>query len=166
MSNPLTCYTDGAYKRSLDKGGWGAVWWETDFPKVQYLLYGGENSTTNQRMELTAILQALMSMPKSRVVQLYSDSAYCLHGIVKDYGTMTRNGWMESWKRCGWTRGQSGGEVKNLNLWKAIDEAITAYETSGGEVWWYWVKGHSGDPGNDLADDLSNRWIQETSLRP
>jgi ribonuclease HI len=136
-------YTDGACKGNPGLGGWGVVLRSGDKEKH---LYGGEKNTTNNRMEMTAVIKALNALKSSCHIQLFTDSQYVNRGV---------NEWLQNWKKAGW-RTASRAPVKNVDLWQAIDELL-----DGHEIEWHWVKGHSGDPGNDLADELANRGVLE-----
>jgi ribonuclease HI len=109
-------------------------------------LHGGERETTNNRMELTAAIEALNALKGSRSVTLYTDSQYVMNGI---------RDWLPGWKKRGW-KTASKKPVKNKDLWQALDEAQGRHD-----VTWRWVKGHSGHPGNEEADALANRGIDE-----
>jgi ribonuclease HI len=109
-------------------------------------MYGGEHETTNNRMELTAAIEALNALNGSRSVVLYTDSKYVMDGI---------NTWMENWKKRSWKTSHKK-PVKNKDLWQALDEAVGRHE-----IKWKWVKGHTGVPGNEEADELANRGIDE-----
>ncbi|MEP7019149.1 MAG: ribonuclease HI [Pseudonocardiales bacterium] len=131
-------YTDGACKGNPGPGGWG-VWLRSgDHAKE---LSGGEELTTNQRMELTAAIEALSALTKPCTVVLYSDSKYVLSGITD---------WIKGWKRNGWLT-SAKQPVKNADLWQALDAATARHDID-----WRWVKGHSGDVGNERADALAN----------
>jgi ribonuclease HI len=134
----VVLYTDGACKGNPGPGGWGAWLRSGDHEKE---LCGGEVPTTNQRMELTAAIEGLNALTKPCRVELYTDSKYVMNGIT---------GWINGWKRNGWmTSGKQ--PVKNADLWQALDVAVARHE-----IEWRWVKGHSGDPGNERADALAN----------
>ena len=109
-------------------------------------MYGGEHETTNNRMELMAAIEALNALNGSRSVVLHTDSKYVMDGI---------NSWMENWKKRGWKTSDKK-PVKNKDLWQALDEAVGRHE-----IKWKWVKGHTGVPGNEEADELANRGIDE-----
>ena len=109
-------------------------------------LYGGEPDTTNNRMELQAAIQALASLNRACKVVLTTDSQYLRQGIMQ---------WMAGWKRNGW-KTAAKQPVKNIDLWQALDEQVARHD-----VEWRWVKGHSGHPGNERADQLANRGVEE-----
>jgi ribonuclease HI len=139
-------YTDGACKGNPGPGGWG-VWLRSgDHAKE---LSGGEAHTTNQRMELTAALQALRALKRPCDVVLYTDSRYVLDGITK---------WIHGWKKNGW-KNAAKQPVKNDDLWRALDDAATPHNID-----WRWVKGHAGDEGNERADALANEGVLLAAL--
>ncbi len=109
-------------------------------------LWGGESETTNNRMEMMAAIIALESLTQSSIVNLTTDSKYVLKGITE---------WMPNWIRRGW-KTASNKPVKNVDLWKRLDQALQMHEVN-----WTWVKGHDGHPGNERADQLANRGIDE-----
>lgn len=141
----VLAYTDGACKGNPGPGGWG-VWlrWNEHEKK----LCGGEPLTTNNRMELMAAIQALESLAQPCNLTLFTDSTYVMKGITE---------WMPGWKRKSW-RTASGKPVKNVDLWQRLDQARLNHE-----VQWCWVKGHSGDEGNEMADELANQGINNLS---
>jgi len=143
MNEPVTIHTDGACRGNPGPGGWGALL-EYDGKKRE--LYGGESNTTNNRMELTAAIEALTALKRGCRVELYTDSTYVRQGIMQ---------WMHNWKRNGW-KTAARKPVKNADLWRALDAACERHEIN-----WHWVKGHSGDVGNEAADALANRGIDE-----
>jgi ribonuclease HI len=138
----VTIYTDGACKGNPGPGGWGA-WLAMDGHEKE--LFGGERSTTNNRMELTAVIEALSALKRSCEVDLHTDSEYVRKGITE---------WIHNWKRRGWTTADRK-PVKNVELWQRL-EALAALH----HVRWHWVKGHAGDPGNERADALANRGVE------
>ncbi len=134
-------YTDGACKGNPGPGGWGA-WLRSGSHERE--IWGGEALTTNNRMELTAVIEALAALKSRSRVSLYLDSDYVRQGITS---------WIHGWKRKGW-RTASGQPVKNVDLWKRLDALVPTHE-----IEWQWVRGHSGDPGNERADALANRGV-------
>lgn len=139
----VTIYTDGACRGNPGPGGWGAL---LDYQGQQRSLKGGEAETTNNRMELKAAIQALQALSQPCVVHLYTDSTYVRQGITE---------WLPNWKKRNWrTAGKK--PVKNADLWQQLEA-----EAARHEVDWRWVKGHSGDPGNEAADQLANEGIDE-----
>jgi ribonuclease HI len=143
MSESVVIYTDGACRGNPGPGGWGAVLLYHENTRE---IYGGEQQTTNNRMELMAAIMALESLKKSCKVHLNTDSKYVLKGITE---------WMDNWKARGW-KTASKKPVKNEDLWRKLDAAIERHD-----IKWQWVKGHSGNAGNDLADRLANQGIDE-----
>jgi ribonuclease HI len=137
-------YTDGACSGNPGPGGWGAVLRYGGHLKE---IHGGDRSTTNNRMELMAAIQALEALKRPSNVQLYTDSRYLLDGITK---------WLPGWERNGW-KTASKQPVKNAELWRRLVEAKRPHK-----VTWHWVKGHEGDPGNERADQLARLGISET----
>ena len=112
-------------------------------------LHGGESSTTNNRMELTAAIEALNALRGRREVRLFTDSKYVMDGIRE---------WLPNWKKRGW-KTANRKPVKNQELWQALDEATARHD-----IEWHWVKGHTGNPGNEEADSLANRGIDELEV--
>ncbi len=135
----VVVYTDGACKGNPGPGGWGA-WLSSGGHEKE--LCGGEAVTTNNRMELTAVIEALTTLKRRCDVVIYTDSEYVRKGITE---------WMSGWKRRGW-KTADGKPVKNVELWQKLEAAAAAHK-----VEWRWVKGHSGDPGNERADALANK---------
>ena len=143
----VVIYTDGACKGNPGPGGWG-VWLRSgDYEKE---LSGGEAHTTNQRMELTAAIQALTALNRPCRVVLYTDSRYVLGGITS---------WIKTWKRNGW-KNSAKKPVKNADLWQVLDAAVDSHE-----IEWRWVKGHAGDLGNERADALANAGVLTAAAR-
>jgi len=136
-------YTDGACSGNPGPGGWGAV---LQYADVEKELHGSDPSTTNNRMELMAAIQALEALNRPVQVKLYTDSKYLLDGITKWVTGWQRNGWMTSAKQ----------PVKNVDLWQRLVKAMAPHQ-----VTWLWVKGHNGDPGNERADELARLGIAE-----
>ena len=143
MSEEAEIYTDGACRGNPGRGGWGAV---LRYKGHEKTLYGAEPLTTNNRMELMAAIRALESLKRPCRVRLTTDSQYVQKGITE---------WMVNWKRNGW-KTAAKKPVKNADLWQRLDTAI-----SGHQIQWEWVKGHSGHPENELADELANKAIDE-----
>jgi ribonuclease HI len=141
MTEAVIIYTDGACRGNPGPGGWGVI---INYKGKIKELYGAEMHTTNNRMELMAAIQALESLTRPCSVQLNSDSSYILKGITD---------WMPNWKKRGW-KTAAKTPVKNEELWRRLDAAIAKHK-----VEWKWVKGHSGDTGNDRADALANLGI-------
>ena len=134
-------YTDGACKGNPGRGGWGA-WLK--FGDKEREIFGGERLTTNNRMELMAVIEALNTLKRRCHVRLHTDSKYVHDGISE---------WIHAWKRRGWrTAGKK--PVKNEDLWRKLDEAVQRHE-----VEWVWVRGHTGNSGNERADELANRGV-------
>ena len=134
-------YTDGACRGNPGPGGWGVLLRAQGREKE---LFGGEPMTTNNRMELTAVIRGLESLKRRCTISLYTDSQYVQKGISE---------WIRDWKRRGW-RTADGKPVKNIDLWQRLDELVALHD-----VQWHWVRGHSGDPGNERADALANRGV-------
>jgi len=143
MGKVVTIYTDGACRGNPGPGGWGAF---LEYGGKQRTLHGGENPTTNNRMELTAVIKALEAIKVNCQIELYSDSKYVLQGITE---------WMPNWKKRNWLTA-SKKPVQNVDLWQELDSLVVDHEIN-----WHWVKGHSGDPGNERADQLANKGIDE-----
>ena len=136
-------FTDGACRGNPGPGGWGALLRSGD--KIREL-YGSEEHTTNNRMELTAAIEALAALKRPCHIALTTDSKYVKQGITE---------WLAGWKKRGWKNSQKK-PVKNVDLWLLLDEEVARHDVS-----WHWVKGHSGHPENDRADALANRGIDE-----
>ena len=146
--NQIQIYTDGACKGNPGPGGWGALLISADTEKE---MYGGEANTTNNRMELTAVIEALTALKRPCQITLYLDSEYVRKGITE---------WIAGWKARGW-RTAAKQPVKNIDLWKRLDAVVGA----GHRIDWHWVKGHSGEPGNERADRLANRGVEQLQIR-
>jgi ribonuclease HI len=142
VTSEVVIYTDGACKGNPGPGGWGALLVSGAHLRE---LCGGEAHTTNNRMELTAAIEALAALKRSCRVQLYTDSQYVRTGITE---------WLPQWKLRGW-KTANRKPVKNADLWVALETEIGRHE-----VHWHWVKGHAGHPGNERADELANEGIE------
>jgi ribonuclease HI len=142
MKEIVEIYTDGACKGNPGAGGWGAL---LKYGRRMRELYGGEPHTTNNRMELTAVIRALEALKRRCRVRLHTDSQYVQQGIST---------WIHEWKRRGWrTAGKK--PVKNDDLWRRLDELRARHD-----VEWIWVRGHAGDEGNERADELANLGVE------
>lgn len=139
----VVMYTDGACKGNPGPGGWG-VWLRSGGHSKE--LCGGERLTTNNRMELMAVIEGLQALKRPCVVHLYLDSQYVRKGITE---------WIHGWKAKGWTNAAKE-PVKNADLWRRLDELV---HMGPHRIEWHWVKGHAGDPGNERADALANRGV-------
>jgi ribonuclease HI len=140
-SKDVVIYADGACRGNPGPGGWGA-WLKAG--EAERELFGGEKLTTNNRMELTAVIQALAALTRRCTVTVYTDSEYVKNGITT---------WIHGWKKRGWKTADKK-PVKNVELWMRLDEL-----NAGHQVEWRWVKGHAGDPGNERADRLANKGV-------
>jgi len=138
--NHVEIYTDGACKGNPGPGGWGVLMRSGTHQRE---LHGGEPSTTNNRMELTAVIEALTALKRPCQVSLYLDSEYVRKGITE---------WIHGWKARGW-RTADKQPVKNVELWQRLDALVSG---GGHRIEWHWVKGHAGHPGNERADALAN----------
>ena len=139
----IEIFTDGACKGNPGPGGWGALLRQNGTEKT---LRGSDAHTTNNRMELTAAIEALAVLTRPCEVELYTDSQYLRLGMMT---------WLSQWKKKGW-RNASKQPVKNIDLWQRLDALATEHQIS-----WHWVKGHSGHPENERADALANQAIDE-----
>jgi ribonuclease HI len=142
-SQRVTMYTDGACRGNPGPGGWGVV---LRYGDNERLLFGGDRKTTNNRMELQAVIEGLSALNRPCEITITSDSTYVLKGIQE---------WLANWKQRGW-KTASKKPVKNADLWQHLDALIEPHS-----IQWQWVKGHSGHPQNELADQLANRGIDE-----
>lgn len=131
-------FTDGACSGNPGPGGWGAILRYKDIEKE---LSGGEAETTNNRMELTAVIEALKALKTRCVISLYTDSKYVMDGV---------NQWLPNWKKNNWRTTNKKSEVKNIDLWQQLDELLPQHE-----ILWNWVKGHNGHPENERVDKLA-----------
>jgi ribonuclease HI len=137
----VVMYTDGACSGNPGPGGWGAVLMSGGHHKE---LFGGETETTNNRMEMMAVIRGVEALKRDCEVDIHTDSTYVMKGMTE---------WLEGWKKRGW-RTASKKAVKNVDLWQRLEQVL-----DGHKVNWYWVKGHSGVAGNELADELARRGI-------
>ena len=135
-------YTDGACKGNPGPGGWGAI---LEVNGKEREMFGGEPVTTNNRMELTAVIEALSALKRPCRVILHTDSQYVQKGITE---------WIHGWKKRGW-RTAAKEPVKNVDLWKKLDEVVRTHDID-----WKWVKGHAGHDGNERADALANKGVE------
>ena len=143
MTDQVDIFTDGACKGNPGPGGWGVL---LVYKGKELELCGGERETTNNRMELTAAIRGLAELKKSCAVRLVTDSKYVMQGIQD---------WMPNWKKRGW-KTAAKQPVKNVDLWQQLDE-----QTLRHQIEWQWVRGHTGHPGNERADELANRGVEE-----
>jgi ribonuclease HI len=141
--NTIIIYTDGACKGNPGPGGWGVL---LKSGAVEKELFGGERETTNNRMEMMAVIEALKALKRPCQVTLHLDSKYVLQGITE---------WLPGWKAKGW-KTAAKQPVKNVDLWQQLDALVN---TGGHNIKWQWVKGHAGDPGNERADALANKGV-------
>lgn len=139
----VTIFTDGACRGNPGPGGWGAL---LQAGATEKELWGGERNTTNNRMELTAVIRALEALKRPVAVRIHTDSQYVQKGISQ---------WIHNWKKNGW-RTSDKKPVKNADLWQRLDVLSGQHDVA-----WIWVKGHAGHPGNERADKLANRGIDE-----
>ncbi|CAD7851014.1 MAG: Ribonuclease HI (EC 3.1.26.4) [Olavius algarvensis Gamma 3 endosymbiont] len=146
MNTKVVMYTDGACRGNPGPGGWGVV---LNYQGKRKTLRGYAADTTNNRMELTAVIEGLRALNRACMIEINTDSKYVMQGI---------NEWIANWKRNGW-KTAARKPVKNFDLWRQLDEEVTSHD-----IHWKWVKGHSGVEGNELADQLANEAIDaETS---
>ncbi|MCV4291214.1 ribonuclease HI [Pseudomonas capsici] len=143
MSESVELFTDGACKGNPGPGGWGAL---LVYKGVEKELWGGEANTTNNRMELTGAIRGLEELKRPCEVTLVTDSQYVMKGITE---------WMANWKKRGW-KTAAKEPVKNADLWQQLDEQVSRHT-----VKWQWVRGHIGHPGNERADQLANRGVDQ-----
>lgn len=143
MSTDIEVYTDGACKGNPGVGGWGVL---LKFGSRTRELCGGEAHTTNNRMELTAVIRALEALTRQCRVKLHTDSKYVQQGITA---------WIHDWKKRGWKTADKK-PVKNEDLWRRLDELARKHE-----IEWIWVRGHAGHDGNERADELANRGVEQ-----
>jgi ribonuclease HI len=143
-ADTVRIYTDGACKGNPGPGGWGALLKTGESEKE---LFGGDSNTTNNRMELTAVIRALEALDRRCEVEVYTDSQYVQKGISE---------WMHDWKRRGW-RTADRKPVKNLDLWQELDRLAGSHSIA-----WHWVRGHAGHPENERADALANLGVESS----
>ncbi|GHU26929.1 ribonuclease HI [Bacilli bacterium] len=136
-------YTDGACSGNPGKGGWGAL---LKYGNTIKEIYGGDPDTTNNRMELKAVIMALSALKQECNVELYTDSQYVKKGITS---------WINGWKKNGWKNSKKQ-DVANRELWEELDTIVSKHK-----VEWFWVRGHGSDEINERADELARRWIVE-----
>lgn len=137
----VVIYTDGACSGNPGPGGWGAILRYGDHEKE---MNGGELDTTNNRMEMMAVIESLKALKKSCIIDLYTDSVYVKDGVTK---------WLDGWKAKGW-KTAAKKPVKNQDLWELIDQEISRHQ-----IEWHWIKGHAGHPDNERADELAREGI-------
>jgi ribonuclease HI len=145
MTATVVIYTDGACKGNPGPGGWGAV---LQYGGSERELFGGASATTNNRMEMTAVIKALESLESRRPVVIYTDSQYVKNGIQT---------WIHGWKKNGWKTADRK-PVKNADLWRELDALAARHD-----VEWHWVRGHNDTPGNERADALANRGAEQVA---
>ena len=143
VKNIVEIYSDGACSGNPGPGGWGVL---LRWNGIERELYGGERNTTNNRMEIQAVIEGLKVLKKTSFVQVYTDSTYVRNGISE---------WLEGWKAKGW-KGANRKPIKNIDLWQELDLEVQKHD-----VTFRWVKGHAGHPGNERADELARRGIEE-----
>ena len=146
-SNTVVIYTDGACSGNPGPGGWGSVLLYNGHRRE---MSGGDAETTNNRMEMMAVIQSLESLKRPCSVMIYTDSVYVMKGITE---------WIEQWKKRGW-KTAAKKPVKNVELWQRLEQAISPHD-----VKWTWVKGHSGIPENERADELATTAIPTKNIR-
>ncbi len=143
MTSPVVIYTDGACKGNPGPGGWGAL---LQYDGKEREIFGGDSATTNNRMELTAVIRALESLRRRCAVVIYTDSQYVKNGIQT---------WIHGWKKNGW-KTSDRKPVKNEDLWRELDALVPLHD-----IEWHWVRGHNDTPGNERADALANRGVAD-----
>jgi ribonuclease HI len=141
----ITIYTDGSCLGNPGKGGWGAV---MIYNNHQKNFSGSQEETTNNRMEIKAVIEALKNIKKPKEIQIYTDSKYVQNGITS---------WIFNWKKNGW-KSSNRKPVKNIDLWQELDNLVQKYQIS-----WHWVKGHDGDKYNEIADQLARKAAEKIS---
>ncbi|CAN5215653.1 ribonuclease HI [soil metagenome] len=147
----VVIHADGACKGNPGPGGWGAILeFERETGRSEKELFGGAPLTTNNRMELTAVIEALRALKRRCQVRVYTDSQYVQKGVKE---------WLRNWKARGW-RTAAKEPVKNEDLWRDLDALLSEHE-----IEWHWVRGHNGHPGNERADQLANAGVASLSLK-
>ncbi len=147
-SGVVEIWTDGACKGNPGPGGWGAL---LRYGVHENELFGGEALTTNNRMELTAVIRALAALTRPSRIRLHVDSTYVMNGVTR---------WMAGWMRNGW-RTADKKPVKNVDLWQSLSGELARHQ-----VEWVWVRGHAGEPGNERADELANKGVAKVRGTP
>jgi ribonuclease HI len=142
MKKTVEIYTDGACKGNPGVGGWGAY---LKFGEVEKNMFGGEGETTNNRMELTAVIKSLEAINRACEIIIYTDSVYVQKGMSE---------WITGWKQRGW-RTADKKPVKNADLWQKLDILVKDHD-----IKWIWIKGHAGNLGNEIADTLANQGVE------
>jgi len=157
ITNKVEIYADGACFQDAGGGvgGWGALIIEYEksgsvILGIERQIYGGDSCTTNNKMEMTACIKALQALKQASIVNLYTDSKYLVNGITM---------WIRGWKKSGWVT-KEGEPVKNRELWEALDDLCKTHRIN-----WQWVRGHSGNRGNEVADALAGRGKEEEKLK-
>ena len=140
----IEIFTDGACSGNPGAGGWGVI---LRYKDVEKEMSGGEKETTNNRMEMTAVINALKALKRPCNITIYTDSKYVLDGV---------NEWLPNWKRNGWKTSNKKSDVKNVDLWQELDGLIPQHE-----IRWVWVKGHNGHPENERVDTLARNAIKD-----
>lgn len=134
----IEVFTDGACSGNPGAGGWGVI---LRYGEIEKELSGGEENTTNNRMELTAVIEALKALKKECDITIYTDSRYVMDGVQE---------WMPNWKRNGWKTTNKKSPVKNVELWQILDSLLSKHK-----IKWVWIKGHNGHPENERVDKLA-----------
>jgi len=147
--NVIEIFTDGACKGNPGPGGWGALLQSSGAKKE---LFGGELNTTNNRMEMTAVIEALSALKRPCKVILHVDSQYVLKGMTE---------WLPGWRARNWQTAAKA-PVKNVDLWQRLEALVNQ---AGHQIEWHWVRGHNGDPGNERADELANQGVEVARQR-
>ena len=142
----IEIYTDGACSGNPGAGGWGVI---LRCGETEKELSGGEKETTNNRMELTAVIEALKALKRECEITLYTDSRYVMDGVTQ---------WMPNWKQNNWKTTNKKSAVKNLDLWQELDRLLPVHK-----IKWVWVKGHNGHPENERVDKLARDFAKSFS---